>query len=154
MLKSQTHTTKREHYETCKRKQGLAINEKVETLQGKVSLIDSYTEYLWNTENGESSQINQISSEFREEAKCKWKQMSKPEKENFKKKIRQRKFYQQTIQKLKDVSAIISYSDDGHLFLEYNCINDILLVMKIFKEFGIFSGLKINPDKTRIVVIT
>ena len=122
-------------------------------VQRKVSLIDSYTEYLWNTENGESSQINQISSEFREEAKRKWKQMSKPEKENLKKKIKQRKFYQQTIQKLKDVSAIISYSDDGHLFLEYNCINDILLVMKIFKEFGIFSGLKINPDKTRIVTL-
>ena len=122
-------------------------------VQRKTSLIDSYTEYLWNIENDGNNQKGQMDANFKEMAKSKWKQMSREEKENCKASIKQKKFYQQTIKKLSEVSAMISYSDDGHLFLEYNSINDILDVMKIFDEFGVFSGLKINPEKTRIVTL-
>ena len=122
-------------------------------VQKKISLIESYTEYLWNIENVGCDQKGQITDNFRKMAKCKWKQLSKEEKESCKASMKQNSFYQQTIKRLCEVSAMISYSDDGHLFLEYNNINDILDVMKIFDDFGFFSGLKINPDKTRLVTL-
>ena len=122
-------------------------------VERKISLIESYTKYLWNIENNDNNVRGQIDGCFKEMAKRKWKQMSKGEKDNFKSSIKQRQFYQQTIRKLSEVSALLSYSDDGHLFLEYKCIEDILNVMKIFNEFGVFSGLKINPDKTRLVTL-
>ena len=46
-----------------------------------------------------------------------------------------------------------SFSDDGHYYLAFNNIQDILKIMEIFKEFGIFSGLMKNSDKTRLISI-
>ena len=116
----------------------------------KISLEDSYIEYLWKKENNDNSRIN---NEFRSMARRKWKQMSKEEKNKLKSDIKQKRFHHETIKRLSNVASIISYSDDGHFFIEYNEIQNILDIMEIFNQFGIFSGLKINPDKTRIVTL-
>ena len=119
----------------------------------KMSLLESYTNYLWKCDKDSNNAGGQINSRFKEMAQKRWKLLSRGEKENLKPKIKQYQFYQRTIKELSDISALLSYSDDGHLFLEYRRIDDILNVMKIFNDFGVFSGLKINPDKTRLVTL-
>ena len=119
----------------------------------KMSLVESYTNYLWKCEKESNNVGGQMDSNFKDMAKGKWKILSKGEKDILKPKIKQYQFYQKTIKNLSDISALLSYSDDGHLFLEYRSIDDILDVMRIFNEFGVFSGLKINPDKTRLVTL-
>ena len=119
----------------------------------KMSLLESYTNYLWKCDKDGNNEGEKINSRFKEMAQKRWKLLSRGEKENLKPKIKQYQFYQRTIKELSDISALLSYSDDGHLFLEYRSIDDILNVMKIFNDFGVFSGLKINPDKTRLVTL-
>ena len=116
----------------------------------KIPMEESYIEYLWMKDNNDMSQIN---NDFKKMARNKWKSLSKQEKANLKVEIKQKIFHQETIKRLSDIASIISYSDDGHLFLEYKEIQNILDIMNIFNQFGIFSGLKINSDKTRIVTL-
>ena len=118
-------------------------------IQKKVSLVEKYTESIWADEGHTGT----ISSTFRKSAKAQWKQLSSNERKDFKAKMCQKRFHKQTSIRLSQIDSTISYSDDGHIFLEYKEIQDILKVMEIFESFGRFSGLMINPDKTRIVTL-
>ena len=64
-----------------------------------------------------------------------------------------KKFHEQATTKLSDIASTVCYSDDGHLFLDFTNIQNILQVMELFHQFGAFSGLKINPDKTKIITL-
>merc|ERR1712141_218837 len=54
---------------------------------------------------------------------------------------------------IQHLSSIISYSDDGFLFLEFQNLDQIFKVFDIFKRFSAFSNLSVNTDKTEIYQI-
>ena len=120
-------------------------------VQKKIPKMNLYTEYLWKFENGTVTPYDQINANFKIMAKRRWKHLSKEEKLILGPEINDRSFHQQTIKTLSEISSMTSFSDDGHYYLAYNGVQDILKIMRIFKEFGVFSGLMINPDKTKLI---
>ena len=50
----------------------------------------------------------------------------------------------------KNLSSIVSYSDDRFLLLEYKSLDQIFKVFDFFKKFSAFSNLSVNTDKTEI----
>ena len=113
-----------------------------------ISPVEAFTELQWKLE-GHSGPV---SSSFKKTTKEQWDLFSKTDKSKIKTTFPKR-FHDQATCRLSDIDATICYSDDGHLFLEYTHIEDILNVMNIFYKFGAFSGLKINPDKTKIITL-
>ena len=117
-------------------------------IQKEISPVEAFAELQWHKE-GHTGQINK---KFKQESKEQWNLFSKKEKSNIKASFG-KKFHEQATTKLSDIASTVCYSDDGHLFLDYTNIQNILQVMEIFHQFGAFSGLKINPDKTKIITL-
>ena len=117
-------------------------------IQKEISPVEAFVELQWCKE-GHSGPVDKA---FKQKAKEQWSLYSKEDKRKIKECFT-KKFHDQATKKLSDIASTICYSDDGHLFLSYTKIEDILNVMNIFYQFGTFSGLKINPDKTKIITL-
>ena len=112
-----------------------------------MTAMECYTEDRWQKE----ARPEPMPKNFRIQCAKDWRKISAIEKRRFSgldKKIS----YEESSTSI-DVPAIVAFSDDGFLFLEYKSIEDILKVLNIFEEFGQFSGLLPNKDKTRITTI-
>ena len=117
------------------------------TASRKMTAMECYTEDRWQKE----ARPEPMPKNFRIQCAKDWRKISTIEKRRFSgldKKIS----YEESSTSI-DVPAIVAFSDDGFLFLEYKSIEDILKVLNIFEEFGQFSGLLPNKDKTRITTI-
>ena len=117
-------------------------------IQKDISPVEAFTEIQWKLD-GNTGPINKT---FKQNAKEQWSHFSRTEKRKMKDTFPKR-FHDKATCRLLDVDSTICYSDDGHLFIDYTHIDDILNVMNIFYKFGSFSGLKINPDKTKIITL-
>ena len=115
----------------------------------KVSLINMYTEQRW-TEEGKIGRADPI---FRERMRVEWASLEESAKRALSASFNQQCIYKDTIKILSSIESTINYSDDGHILINYKSVQSILNVMKIFQEFGKFSGLIANPQKTKIITI-
>ena len=113
-----------------------------------ISPVEAFTELQWRNE-GRSGLID---NNFKKTAREQWNLLTREDKKIIKASFT-KKFHDQATMKISEIASTICYSDDGHLFLDYTKIEDILNVMDIFYQFGSFSGLKINPDKTKLITL-
>ena len=114
----------------------------------KMTALECYTADCWNKEANSDPGPH---ASFKSSCAKRWKKMDSNAKKRFSG-LNKKIFHEETCTNI-DVPAIISFSDDGFLFIEYNGIDDIIKILDIFGEFGQFSGLHPNKDKTRITAL-
>ena len=115
----------------------------------KITPCEAFIETEWMKVDRSHSKVT---TEFKATTRQKWLNLSKKEQADFKKTMKKR-FYDEATIRLKNIASTISFSDDGHVLLSFDKMSDIFFVIEIFKQFGNFSGLRINTDKTRIVSV-
>ena len=115
----------------------------------KISLINMYINQRW-IEEGKSGKID---IGFKERIRSEWMRIEDGAKRTLSAEFNQQCIYKDTIKTLSDIESTINYSDDGHILINYRSAQSILNIMKIFEDFGKFSGLNANPQKTKIITI-
>lgn len=115
----------------------------------KMSLLSLYTNQRW----AEEGKGGKIESTFKERIRGEWFEMDDSARRFLSANLNQQCTYKDTVKILSGVESTINYSDDGHILIEYKSVQNILSIMKIFEEFGKFSGLKANTQKTKIITI-
>ena len=113
----------------------------------KLTALECYTQQYWNAAGGEG----QPDTACQQVCRIAWGKMTRGEKKVFLK--QNKRLIHTNTSQIIHVAPIVSFSDDGFVFLEFNRVEDILNIMNIFAEFGAFSGLFPNRDKTRIVSV-
>ena len=117
------------------------------TASRSMTALECYTDDRWQQE----AKPEPMPRKFKSQCAQDWKKISANEKRKFSG-LDRKISYEESNTNI-DVPAIVAFSDDGFLFLEYNTIEDILKVLSVFEEFGQFSGLLPNKDKTRITTV-
>ena len=94
--------------------------------------MEAFTELQWRNE-GRSGLID---NNFKKTAREQWNLLTREDKKIIKASFT-KKFHDQATMKISEIASTICYSDDGHLFLDYTKIEDILNVMDIFLSIWI-----------------
>ena len=115
----------------------------------KTSLINMYINQKWIEQGG----TGEIDPTFRDRIKLEWAEYEENVRQILTANLNQQCIYKDTIKKLSEIESTINYSDDGHIMVEYKSVESILKIMSIFEDFGRFSGLNANPQKTKIITI-
>ena len=115
----------------------------------KASLISMYINQRW----AEQGKTGQIDTAFKNRIKLEWSEFEESARDILSAEINQQCIYKDTIKTLSGIESTINYSDDGQIMIDYKSVQSILNIMNIFEDFGKFSGLQANPQKTKIITI-